>query len=152
MVKRPDVKARKKLRIAMCTFYLLEEVLCTMPFLQDTKLNADGLVTMVSPYQIFVLIFGVTSGMEAFVAVSVICIALILIPIIGFLFCALDKERNLKNLVSEFCCIAGVVLILALTSNPEAHVLSFGAIFAILVYVLIMFLTAIAMVMRLSKD
>ena len=78
----------------------------------------------------------------------ILCLVIILIPILGFFFCALDKQRNLKNLVSVLCCFAGVFLILSI---PRAYI-SLGAIIAIILYILIMFLTSVAMVMRLSKD
>ncbi len=144
MVKKPDIKTRKKLRITMCVLYLMELVICTMPFIQDTKVNADGLVTVASPFNMFMMLFGVT-----FAAFSVVCVVLILIPIINFLFCALDKERNLKNIVSVISCFTAVFLILSFIPRQN---ISIGSIVAIMVYVLIMFITSIAMVMRLSKD
>ena len=58
MVKKPDIKTRKKLRITMCVLYLMELVICTMPFIQDTKVNADGLVTVASPFNMFMMLFG----------------------------------------------------------------------------------------------
>ncbi len=39
MVKKLDIKTRKKLRITMCVLYLMELVICTMPFIQDTKVR-----------------------------------------------------------------------------------------------------------------
>ena len=150
MVKKPDIKTRKKLRITMCVLYLMELVICTMPFIQDTKVNADGLVTVASPFNMFMMLFGVTSNVDgSFAAFSVVCVVLILIPIINFLFCALDKERNLKNIVSVISCFVSVFLILLFIPRQN---ISIGDIVAILVYVLIMFITSIAMVMRLSKD
>ena len=85
----------------------------------------------------------------SFAAFSVVCVVLILIPIINFLFCALDKERNLKNIVSVISCFTAVFLILSFIPRQN---ISIGSIVAIMVYVLIMFITSIAMVMRLSKD
>lgn len=147
MLKRPDTKTRKKLRIAMSVLYLLQIVVCTMPFIHNFQ--ADGKITSASPFFMFTLLFGVVSGLDATaVTMCILCIMMILIPIIGFLFCALDKERNLKNLVSLACCLAGVFIILTIPSQY----ISIGAVIAIIFYVVIMFLTSIAMVMRLSKD
>ena len=147
MVKRPDVKTRKKLRLAMCFFYLLQIVVCTMPFIQ--YVDADGKLTSASPFFMFTLLFGAISGLDSTtVTMCVLCIVMIVIPIIGFLFCSLDKERNLKNLVSVLCCLAGVFIILSI---PKEYI-SLGAIVAIVLYILLMFLTSVAMVMRLSKD
>ena len=147
MRKVPDIKTRKKLRIAMCVFYLVQIVLCTMPFIQN--FDASGNVTSASPFFMVTMLFGVVSGLtnEA-VTMCILCLVIILIPILGFFFCALDKQRNLTNLVSVLCCFAGVFLILSI---PRAYI-SLGAIIAIILYILIMFLTSVAMVMRLSKD
>ena len=153
MVKKPDIKARKKLRITMCVLYLLQIVICTLPYFQDIKFNEDGLVTLASPFNMFIILFNVTSPLDSsVVAISVICVALILIPIIGFFFCAFDKQRNLKNIVSVICCFAGVFLIAMLLGNENVKFMSIGAVLAILLYIIIMFITSIAMVMRLSKD
>ena len=153
MVKKPDIKTRKKLRITMCVLYLLEIVICTMPFFQDVKFNEDGIVTMASPFNMLMILFGVTSPLDAsIISICVICMALIVVPMVGFLFCALDKQRNLKNIVSVLCCLTGVLLIAIMLGNERVRYMSIGAVLAILVYILIMFLTSIAMVMRLSKD
>ncbi len=150
MIKRPDIKTRKKLRITMCVLYLFEVLFCTMPFIQDVKFNEDGLVTMASPFNMFLILFGVTSELDpTVIAFSIVCIALIVLPTIAFFFCALDKERNLKNIVSVICCLTCVILILGFI--PAKH-LSIGAVFAVLLYIIIMFITSVAMVMRLSKD
>lgn len=150
MQKRPDIGTRKKLRLAMCVLYLVQIVVCTMPFIQDIKFNEDGLVTLASPFNMFLILFGVTSPLNSFIIqFSIVCIALIIIPVIAFFFCSFDKERNIKNIVSLISCVAGVALILIFV---PAKYMSIGAVIAILLYVLIMFLTSVAMVMRLSKD
>ena len=147
MVKRPDVKTRKKLRIAMCVLYLFQIVICTMPFIQN--IDIQGNITSASPFFMLTMLFGVLQGMDStVVTMCVLCIIMIVIPIIGFLFCALDKERNLKNLVSLLCCFGGVYVILSIPSQY----ISLGAIIAIVLYVILMLLTSIALVMRLSKD
>ncbi len=153
MVKKPDIKTRKKLRITMCVLYLLQIVICTMPFFQDVKFNEDGIVTMASPFNMLMILFGVTSPLDgSVISICVICMALVIVPMIGFLFCALDKQRNLKNIVSALCCFTGVLLIAVMLGNEKVKYMSIGAVLAILVYILIMFLTSIAMVLRLSKD
>ncbi len=153
MIKRPDIKVRKRLRIAMCILYLAQIVVCTFPYFQDVQFNKDGLVAMKSPFNMVILLFSVTSDMKGSVlSLAIISMILILIPIIGFFFCALDKERNLKNIASVICCFAGVFLIAGLLGNENVKYMSIGAVIAILLYIIIMFITSIAMVMRLSKD
>ena len=153
MVKRPDIKVRKRLRITMCILYLAQIVVCTFPYFQDVRFNEDGLITMKSPFNMVILLFSVTSDMKSsVVSLAIMSMILILIPIIGFFFCALDKERNLKNIVSVICCFGGVFLIAGLLGNENVKYMSIGAVIAILLYIIIMFVTSIAMVMRLSKD
>ena len=77
---------------------------------------------------------------------------LILIPIVGFFASALDKERNIKNIISILCCFGAVFLIATMLGGSNVDYLSIGAVIAILLYIIIMFITSIAMVMRLSKD
>lgn len=147
MTKKPDIKTRKKLRYAMCALYLLEIVICTMPFVHYFK--PDGSIISASPFFMITMLFGVISGLDAtVVTMCVLCILMVVLPTIGFFFSALDKERNIKNLVSILCCLASVFIIL----NIPGSYMSIGAVLAILLYVVIMFLTSIAMVMRLSKD
>lgn len=131
----------------MCFFYLLQIVVCTMPFIQ--YIDPDGNITSASPLFMFTLLFGAVSGLDdTTVKMCILCIFMIVIPMIGFLFCALDKERNLKNLVSVLCCFAGVFIILSI---PKPFI-SLGAIIAVVLYIIIMIMTSVAMVMRLSKD
>lgn len=147
MVKRPDIKTRKKLRIAMCVLYLLQIVFCTMPFIHNFE--ANGSITSASPLFMITMLFGVISGLDSTaVTMCILCTFMLVIPLIGFFFCALDKERNLKNIASLICCLAGVFIILTI---PKEYI-SLGAILALILYVIIMFLTSVAMVMRLSKD
>lgn len=147
MRKRPDIKTRKKLRIAMCIFYLLQIVICTMPFIHN--FGPDGSITSASPIFMFTMLFGAISGFDSTaITVCILCTVMILIPIIGFFFCAIDKERNLKNIVSMICCLAGVFIILII---PRQYI-SLGAIIAIIFYIIIMLLTSFSMVLRLSKD
>lgn len=133
----------------MCFFYLLEILLCTMPFIHGQKIGAQELISA-SPFYMVYILFGVMGEMDpGSIVFCVTCIVLILLPVIGFFFCALDKERNLKNIVSVLCCLIGVFLIMF--TIPTAY-MSLGAILAVLLYIIIMFITSIAMVMRLSND
>lgn len=149
MVKKPDIKTRKKLRIAICFFYLLQILMCTFPFIHGQRIGTQEL-TSASPFYMVYILFGIMGEMDAgSLTFCITCIALILIPVVGFFFCALDKERNLKNIVSILCCFTGVFLIMF--TIPTAY-MSLGAVVAVLLYIIIMFLTTVSMVMRLSKD
>lgn len=148
MIKKPDIKGRKKLRLVICVLYLIQITICTLPFFEST--NLDFKLPWLSPFYLVIFMFQSFSGTIALA--SILCLLLILVPVIGFFACALDKERNIKNIISIFCCLAGVFLITAMLGGNNVKYISYGAIFAILMYFLIMMLTSVAMVMRLSKD
>lgn len=147
MIKRPDTGTRKKLRIAMCAMYLLQIVFCTFPFIH--YISAEGKASAASPFFMVFMLFGMvanlTQEMTLYCALS---IGLIVIPVAGFFFCALDKEFNMKNIASVLCCVLGVYLTLVVSRRA----ISFGAVFTLLFYVILMLLTTFAMVMRLSRD
>ena len=72
-----------------------------------------------------------------------------IIPIAGFFFCALDKERNMKNIVSIICCLLGVLSILTMVS----YTISLASVIALLLYILICFLTTLSIFARFTdKD
>lgn len=147
MIKRPDTGARKKLRITMCVLFLFQIIICTFPFIHF--MPKDGDVTTASPFYMVTMLFGSAGALtEDILRYCAISIAVIIIPVVGFFFCALDKEYNLKNIASALCCLAGVYITLVISRRA----VSYGAVMELLLYVLIMLLTSFAMVMRLSKD
>lgn len=145
MSKIPENKNRKRLRLTQCFFYLLQIVLCTFPFIQ----GADSQGRMYS-YSIFELIsyIGATAADDSFIHYVLYTPIVLIIPIVGFFFCALDKEKNLKNLVSLACCALGVISILIIAGAA----LSLGAVLSMLLYILTSFITTIAIFARFQKE
>ena len=119
MTKIPENKTRKRLRIVLCTLYLFEIFMCSMPFYQyisDNQLFSYSVFEMLAA-----LGTGNTIGLpdSEFAAASTILplnFIFVVIPIIGFFFCALDKQSNLKNIVSIFCCLFGVLAIMTIVT------------------------------------
>lgn len=147
MVKKPDIKRRKNLRLAMCALFLLQIVICTMPFYQT--LNDKGQLITQSPFGMIIIFFSVVTEIGSnMISPTILSLLLILIPTAGFFICALDKERNLKNIVSIILCLAAVFIILMF---PKETV-SLGAMIAMILYIIISFLTSMAMVLRLSNE
>ena len=152
MNKIPENKTRKRLRLVLCTLYLFEIVMCTFPFYQyidGDKLYSYSVVEMLSA-----LGTGNTTGMaEAdFSAASMflpVNFIFAIIPIVGFFFCALDKESNVKNLVSILCCLLGVLSILTVVT---VNFLSLGSLIALLLYILISFLSAFSILARVAQS
>lgn len=149
MIKLPENSTRKKLRITQCVLYLLEIVYCSMPFIQGY--TSKGEFASYSVFQIATFIggnFPDTADGAAFQSYLLYYYIILFIPIVGFLFSAFDKQRNIKNIVSIFCALAGVVSILSIVS----FTISLGSILALLTYLLICFITTFAMFARITKD
>ena len=153
MNKIPENKTRKRLRITLCVLYLLQLVFCAWPYY---RLPGDGMVTD----SVFEMLSALGTGNVTGVSQSefdAINRALpfyfipVVIPIIGFFFCAFDKERNLKNIVSLLLALGGVVTILFLV---PISFMSLGSVLALLVYLLISFLSTISIFARytVSKE
>ena len=106
MLKMPENKTRKKLRITLCVLYLVEIVLCALPYFQyiDEK-------NVLHSYSVFDImsVWGLSGSNDAVFKYSLFMPIFFIIPIAGFFFCALDKERNMKNIVSIICCLLGVL-------------------------------------------
>ncbi len=148
MIKLEENKTRKKLRIAMCVMYLLEIVFCSFPYINGT--TSSGEFYSYSVLDILSYLGGNipdTADGAAFKSYIWFYFLFLIIPIVGFLFCAFDKQRNLKNLVSVMCCLAGVVSIIAIVS----YTMSLGSLLAILLYIVICFITTMAMFARITE-
>ena len=72
----------------------------------------------------------------------------VIIPVVGFFFCALDKQSNMKNIVSIFCCLFGVLSIMMIVT---VNFLSLGSLISLLLYLLISFLSALSIFARMVK-
>lgn len=151
MLKIKENKTRKRLRIAQCVFYLAEILLCSFTYVHIPN-PSEGRDFYATVFDMLGYIGSSVPDMPssaAFKTYIPFFLIFLIIPIIGFFFCALDKERNLKNIVSIFCCLAGVLSILMIVS---INFLDFGSVFALMIYILISFLTTIAMMARIADN
>ena len=143
MLKIPENKTRKRFRIAQCVFYALLVFLCSMPFIQGA--NSQGVFYS---YSVLDLIsFNGALG-SAFLKYVMFTPILIIIPVVGFFFCVLDSQRNMKNIVSLICCAAGIISIIIFAGSA----LSLGALLSLLIYLLVSFLTTLAIFARFIGD
>ncbi len=150
MIKIAENKTRKRLRIAQCVFYLLQIFFCTFTFIRFPDPENEGRYiykTLLDIFGMFGNTFSDSEGGAKLVATIPFLLILAVIPIVGFFFCALDKERNLKNIVSIFCCLFGVFAII--TFIPM-NMMDFGAVFSLINYLIISFITSVAMMARLT--
>ena len=151
MNKIPENKTRKRLRITLCILYLFQLVFCAWPYY---RLPGDGMVTdsvfeMLSALGTGNVIGVSQSEFDAINRALPMYFIPVIIPIIGFFFCAFDKERNLKNIVSLLLALGGVVTILYMV---PLSLLSIGSLFALLDYLLISFLSSISIMARYTKS
>lgn len=152
MNKIPENKTRKRLRITLCVLYLFELVFCAWPyygFVQDGKLVTDSVFEMLSALGTGNVVGASASDFQAINHFLPLNFIFVIIPVVGFFFCAFDKERNIKNVVSLFCALAGVVSILTIVT---ISLMSLGSMLALIVYLLISFLSSISIMARYTKS
>ncbi len=150
MLKKPENKTRKRLRIAQCVLFLAQILFCTFTFVQIPNPDPTKLGFYATVFDMLGYLGGdFPEGAlgAAFSSALPMFFVFLVIPIVGFFFCALDKQRNLKNIVSIICCLLGVFSILTIVS---INFISYGSLFALLFYLLISFITAFAMMARLT--
>lgn len=152
MNKIPENKTRKRLRITLCIFYLFEIVLCAWPYygyVQDGTLVTNSVFEMLSALGTGNIIGASSSEFSAITTILPLNFIFVIVPIVGFFFCALDKQRNLKNIVSLLCCLIGVVSILTIVT---INLMSLGSLLALLLYILISFISSFSMMARIATD
>lgn len=149
MVKIPENKTRKRLRLTLCTLYLIQIFLCTMPYIQGN--SSDGKFYAYTVFDMILFWGGNipdTAAGSAFQTYILFMPVFFIIPIVGFFFCALDKERNMKNIASIVCCLLGVLSILIILG----YSLSLGSMISLLLYLVICFLTTMSMFARITDN
>ncbi len=152
MIRIPENKTRKKLRITQCVFYLFEIFFCTLTYVCIPNPNKAGDYFFATVIDMLGYIGGTSPdipGADALKAYYPFYLVFFAIPIVGFFFCALDKERNMKNIASVICCLLGVLSILTIVT---LNFISIGSLLALLLYIVISFITTIAMMARLTDD
>ncbi len=152
MIKKRENKTRKRLRITQCVLYLFEILFCTFTYIQIPNPDQTQLGFYATAFDMIGYIGGSfpdSVQSQAFSSAMPLFLIFPAIPIIGFFFCALDRERNFKNIVSVICCLLGVFSILTIVT---LNFISYGSLLALLFYIVISFITAVAMVSRLQND
>ena len=103
MQKLPENKTRKNLRIAQCVLYLIQIVLCTFTYVRIPNPDNPGeYLYRTVPDMLAYMGASFDVGQDAMHAYVPFYLIFFIIPIVGFFFCALDKQRNLKNIVSLY--------------------------------------------------
>lgn len=152
MLKKTENKTRKRLRITQCVLFLAEILFCTFTYVNIPNPDSSKPGFYATVFDMLSYLggdFPQSSQSSAFSASLPLYFVFLILPIVGFFFCALDKERNMKNLVSIACSLLGVFSILTVIS---INFISYGSLLALLFYILISFITAFAMMARLTDE
>lgn len=156
MIKKHETKTLKRFRIAQCVFFLMEILFCAFTFIHIPNPGnpANGSTDFYATvFDMIGFLFGASfpegAASAAFQSALPVYLIFPIVPVIGFFFCALDKQRNLKNIVAIISCLVGVFTILTTVS---LNFLSYGSLLALLVYIILSFITAVSMMARISVE
>lgn len=138
-----ESKKTKRLRITLAVLYFIEVILTTFPFMWTT--DANGNIKELTAFEIAVQPGGYQTAEE--IKIAIIFAVFVLFPAVCFFFCVLDKSY-IKCFVSFACCIICACLI---TFGIGATI-SMGAVVALLLYVLILFLTTTCMMSMVNFE
>lgn len=137
-----ESKKTKPQRLALCILFLTEIVLLAMPYI--AMYDDSGMYYSKTMLE---LILGMNTSDMTWVKMGIIAIVYALIPIIGFLFAAFDKESCVKSFVGCFCAFAGIFAITFVIVPQFSSTLAIGAMLAMLVY-LIIFVVSISLALK----
>ena len=133
--------ATKKIRVAQIIFFLIQIFLTTFPYqyaVVDRKYES---------YTVLDMLTFINQDEYAVKLVGFVSILFILIPVIALGFQIFDRFYNLKNIAGIICSFVGVMLILTL----DISCIDWGAIFAILLYLLTFFMSVMGVFARYLK-
>lgn len=125
-------KNTQRLRFTLAIMFLLILIANSFPFFQG--IQSDGKLFYYTAIDLFLEVTTVVedaSAQSALATVAWSSAIFFVLPIVGFFFAILDKERNLKNVAGILCSILGVMAIVFIVGPAF---LSIGSLFALLMY------------------
>lgn len=138
-----ETKKQKFLRILIAVMFFFEVVLTTSPFIWG--LDSSGEPKQLTAFQMAIQPDGY-DGVES-IKLAIVFALLLLIPIVGFFFCVLDKSRvkNFYNLVGCLVCVC----IITFGIGPD---MASGAFTSLLLYVFILFLNTLNLLNSVKEN
>lgn len=127
-----ESKKTKPQRLTLCFLFILEIILLAMPFL--AMYDDAG---MYHSKTMLELILGMDTHDMKWVKLGIIAIVYALIPIVGFLFAAFDKESCVKSFVGCLCAFIGIFAITFIIVPQFSSALAVGAMLSMLIYLII---------------
>lgn len=126
-----ETKRARRLRLAVCVFYVMTITFCALPYIQIY--SEDGSIHTMTLFNM--IVDGFRLGWPS---VSIIAIIMVAVPVAGFLIEAFDKTRCIKCVSGMICSFAGIALI----CFGVGGIFSLGGLLSILSYIVIMFLSS----------
>lgn len=135
------VKVTNRIRLSVCVLYVIQIFLLTETFF---VMNLKG--SKITDWSVITLLYtSVDSAVFNFAAVLfVVC----LVPIAGFFFFCFDKKRNIKNI---YGIVTSAIAVFLITAMIPADSLGIGAVFSMLLYLPIVFLSVLGMFARRNQ-
>ncbi len=137
-----DSKKVKSLRIALCIFYSTIALTNALPFIyvfSEDGTQARTVTTLES---------SVSAFQNGFIFLGIVFILFIILPVVGAIFCGVDRSRQAKSIASFIITILSFVCLL-MTVTPLT--LNIGSLIMIFGYVLTLGLT-VMMALYKSAD
>ena len=144
---KEKVKENKKvkiLRITCAVFFFIEVIMTTFPFVWGTL--EDGTMGELTAFQLMIQIGGYQS--KSAVSLAFLGGVFVIFPLAAFFFMILDRKSYFKYLVSALCCI----ICSALITFGIGEYIDIGAVVAIILYIVILFITVYGFVTDYGGD
>ncbi len=138
-------KSAKRVRITLAVLYFIEVILTTFPFTQG--ITEDGEFRQLTAFEIAVQPAGYSSAED--IQLAILYGLFVLLPMIAFFFCVLDRKSNVKNFVSALCCIVCAVMIIFFIGPAQ---LALGSTVSLILYIAILFFTAMSFMASIVKE
>lgn len=137
-----ESKKTKPQRLGLCILFIIEILLLAMPYI--AMYDDSGVYHSKT---IIELILGMNTADMKWVKLGLIAIIFALIPVVGFLFAAFDKESCVKSVVGCICAFSGIFAITFVIVPQFSGVLAFGAMIAMIIYLFI-FAVSVSLALR----
>lgn len=129
-----ESKSEKRVRLFLAVMFFIETVVTTLPFIQG---ETDDGYTYITAFSMLVQDNGYNSFAEAVMAI--IGGILVIMPMVAFFFCVLDKKSKKKYVASGLC---SVICAVAITFSMSSYSIALGAVITLIINVITLFMTS----------
>ena len=131
--KSKETKSEKRVRYFLAAMFFIQVVLTTTPFMHQVE---NETLETVSALQMIMPVFSEGFN-EQTTFLFLYGVVFVLLPMIAFFFCLLDKSSRIKYLFSGGCAVLCAVLI----TFGVGKSISLGAVFTLILCVVTLFMT-----------